>query len=176
MHLFGQKTKILESNNPQEPCYVFVQYQTRKALEDRMLRALQHPPVFLKTAMAPPKGGKAGEELVKTLGGPTFHSKHCELSCEVVKWPGLQIHLHYQAKGCTDCVPSKSFKLWHASNGNMVIKCHDHHILWGISKFDLDQWFFKKNCGNVTTLTMFQANKRYSSLCKTNSFRECIRV
>jgi len=79
VHLFGQKTKILESNNPQEPCYVFVQHQTRKALEDRMLRALQHPPVFLKTAMAPPKGGKAGEELVKTLGGPTFHSKHCEL-------------------------------------------------------------------------------------------------
>ena len=75
----GPRTKVLESNNPQEPCYVFVQYQTRKALEDRMLRALQHPPVFLKTAMAPPKGGKAGEELVKTLGGPTFHSKHCEL-------------------------------------------------------------------------------------------------
>lgn len=175
MHLFGQKTKILESNNPQEPCYVFVQYQTRKALEDLMLRALQHPPVFFKTAMAPPKGGKAGEELVKTLGGPTFHSKHCELwSCEMTRstdpltLPTERLH----------CVPSKSFKLWHASNGSRIWWSNVMTITFcGESQsliFTND--FSTKNCGNVTILTMFQANKRYSSLYKTNSFREYIRV
>ena len=29
------------------------------------------------------------------------HSIPNTASCEVVKWPGLQIHLHYQPKGCT---------------------------------------------------------------------------
>ncbi len=99
--LFGPKSRVLESNSPQEPCYVLFNINPKK------LSKVQHP--FLETAMAPPKGGKAGEELVKTLVHPTFHSKHCELwSCEMtrstdpVTSPTERWH----------CVPWKSLKLW----------------------------------------------------------------
>ena len=89
VHLFGQKTKILESNNPQEPCYVFVQYQTRKALEDRMLRALQHyPPVFSQNSNGTSKRRQGRGRIGEDLGWSNipFQTLRAELwSCEMTR-------------------------------------------------------------------------------------------